>query len=130
MKNPIDTILDISMSYAVPRCLHVLAEIGVADALGDESATAADLAARTGADTGALPRALQLLAAYGVFERRDDSYAHTPTSRLLRTDHPQSLRSFVRWIGDRICWKSFEGLGHSVRTGEMAVNQVAPEARR
>jgi O-methyltransferase len=126
MQNPIDTVIEMSMSYAVPRCLHVLAEMGVADALEDEALTAADLAARTAADSGALARALQLLAAYGIFERRGDGYVHTPASRLLRTDHPQSLRSFVRWIGDPLCWKSFEVLGHSVRTGEMAVDQVTP----
>jgi O-methyltransferase len=126
MPSPLDTIIEMSMSYAVPRCLHVVAEMGVADALGDDAVTTADLAARTGAETGALARALQLLAAYGIFERREDGYAHTPTSRLLRTDHPQSLRSFVRWMGDTICWKSFELLGHSVRTGEASVNQVSP----
>jgi hypothetical protein len=35
MENPANTILDLSMSLIVARCLHVLAEIGVADAPGD-----------------------------------------------------------------------------------------------
>jgi len=126
MQNPADTILNVSMSYAVPRCLHVLAEIGVADALGDDPRTAADLAARTGADAGALARALRLVSAYGIFEARDDGYAHTPASRLLRTDHPQSMRSFVRWIGAPIDWQTFELLYHSMRTGQPAAEQVTP----
>jgi hypothetical protein len=114
------------MSYAVPRCLHVLAEIGVADALGDSPRTAADLAASTGVNGGALARALRLVAAYGIFEPHNDGYVHTELSRLLRTDHPQSMRSFVRWMGDPFCWKSTELLGHSMRTGEPAAEQVSP----
>jgi O-methyltransferase domain len=131
MENPANTILEVSMMYAVPRCLHVIAEMGIADALGDEPRTATDLAASTGANAGALARALRLVSAYGIFEPRNDEgehkgYVHTPASRLLRTDHPQSMRSFVRMIGSPIDWKGFELLGHSVRTGEPAVEQIAP----
>lgn len=126
MESPANTILEVSLSYAVPRCLHVIAEIGIADALGDNPCTAADLAASTGANAGALARALRLVSAYGIFEARSDGYVHTPASRLLRTDHPQSMRSFVRWIGAPIDWKSFELLGYSVRTGKPAAEQVTP----
>ncbi len=126
MENPANTILELCMSYAVPRCLHVITEIGVADALGDSPRTAAELAASTGADAGALARALQLVSAYGIFEARSEGYVHTPASRLLRADHPQSMRSFARWIGDSILWKSFELVGHSIRTGESAAEQVTP----
>ena len=126
MKDPADTILDVSMSYAVSRCLHVLAEIGVADALGDSPRTATDLAASTGANAGALARALRLVSAYGVFEQCNDGFAHTPASRLLRTDHPQSMRSFVRWTGAPIDWQSFELLKHSVLTGSPAAEQITP----
>jgi len=126
MGNPANTILEVSLSYTVPRCLHVIAEIGIADALGDNPLTAADLAASTGADAGALARALRLVSAYGIFEARSDGYVHTAASRLLRTDHPQSMRSFVRWVGAPINWKGFELLGYSMRTGKPAAEQVTP----
>jgi hypothetical protein len=41
--------------------------LGVADALQDEPATAADLASHTGANADALNRVLRLLAAHDVF---------------------------------------------------------------
>jgi hypothetical protein len=126
MQNPVDKILEVSLSYAVPRCLHVLAELGVADALDDNPRTAADLAAATGANEDALARALRLVSAYGIFESHNNGYAHTPASRLLRTDHPQSMRPFVRWIGSPIEWQSFELLNHSITTGKPAVEQVTP----
>ena len=126
MENPAGTILEVAMSFAVPRCLHVIAEIGVADALGENPRTAADLAASTGAHAGALEGALRLVSAYGVFEERDGGYIHTPASRLLRTDHPQSMRSFVRMLGLSITWKSFEALSHTIYTGESAAEQIMP----
>jgi hypothetical protein len=126
MRNPANEILEVSMMYAVPRCLHVIAEIGVADALGDDPRSAEDLAVSTGANAGALARAMRLVSAYGIFEPHHDRWAHTPSSRLLRADHPQSMRSFVRWIGAPIDWKSFELLSHSIRTGESAAEHVTP----
>ena len=101
MGNPAETILEVTMSYAVPRCLHVLAEMGIADALGDSARTAADLAVSTGANADALARALRLVSAYGIFERRNDGYVHTPASRLLRTDHP-SIHALFRSLDGRL----------------------------
>jgi O-methyltransferase domain len=118
------------MMYAVPRCLHVIAEMGVADALSDEPRTAEDLAASTGTNADSLARALRLLSAYGIFAPSNNSgpkgYVHTSASRLLRTDHPQSMRSFVRMIGSPIDWKGFELLDHSMRTGEPSTEQIMP----
>jgi O-methyltransferase len=129
MESPVATVLDICMSYAVPRCLHVIADLGVADALDDSPRTAAELAATTGADAGALARALRLVSAYGIFEMRSEGYVHTPASRLLRNDHPQSMRSFVRMLGFPMYSKSFELLSHSITTGKSAFEQVIPEGQ-
>ncbi|HUS05106.1 MAG TPA: methyltransferase [Bryobacteraceae bacterium] len=131
MPDPANTILEMSMMYAVPRCLHVIAELGVADALGDDPRTAADLASSTGANAGALARALRLVSAYGIFQQANDvegqkGFAHTPASRLLRTDHPQSMRSFVRMMGNTLNWKTFELLALTIRTGNPATEQVSP----
>jgi hypothetical protein len=129
MPEPVDTILEVCMSYAVPRCLHVIAELGVADVLGDSPQTAADLASRTGADPGALARALRLVSAYGIFEARSEGFAHTAASRLLRADHPESLRSYVRLVGFPMYWESFERLSDSIATGQATLKQVLPEGQ-
>jgi O-methyltransferase domain len=126
MQNPINTVLELSMVYAVPRCLHAIADLGVADALDDSPRTAGELAASTGTDAHVLARALRLVSAHGIFEARDGGYIHTPASRLLRTDHPQSLRSFVRMIGFPAYWRCFEPLTESIRTGESPSQKVIP----
>ena len=66
---PHEVIWNLTTAYVSSTCLHAVAELGVADQLGDEPMTAAALAARCKADPGALERVLQLLAAAGVFQR-------------------------------------------------------------
>src|SRR4029079_5528945 len=92
---PPQVISDLLHGHIGARCLHVVARLGVADALGDEPATVAALAARTGANADALERMLRLLCSYGVFAPSGDGIGHTPASRLLRADHPQSLRAYA-----------------------------------
>ena len=67
------------------RCLHVVAEIGVADVMGDEPVTTAELASACGVTSDALHRVLCLLTDHGVFSRDGDSFTHTPASQLLLT---------------------------------------------
>ena len=124
MNNPAEDVLRISMSHGLPRCLHAVAELNVADALGDSPRTAAELAKDTRTDPDALARVLRVLSAEGIFEARDGSWVHTPASRLLRSDHPQSMRSFVRMIGLNVFWRGFEYMEDSIRTGKSIQEKV------
>jgi hypothetical protein len=124
--SPIDTLLEISGSYALPRCLHVVADLKVADALDDAPSTARELAAAVGADADALGRVLRLLSAHGIFIADGDAFAHPPASQLLRTDHPQSMNAFVRMFGLPIFWMTQGALAESVRTGRVAAEDVHP----
>jgi hypothetical protein len=126
MNDPADRLLRISMSHGVPRCLHAVAELGIADALGESPRSSEELAKDTGTDAGALARALRVLSAEGIFEARDGAWGHTPASRLLRTDHPQSMRSFVRMIGLPVYWRGFEYFADALRTGESVQERVVP----
>lgn len=124
--NPFSTLQLIAGGYCLPRCLHVVADFGVADALGEDPMTAAELAVVVGADPDALGRVLRLLSTLGVFESRNGKFLHSPASRLLRADHPQSMRPFVRMFGVRFNWDTYAELEHSVRTGQPAGDKVTP----
>jgi hypothetical protein len=124
--NPRATLQQIASGYCLPRCLHIVADLGVADALGSAPRSAAELAVEVGAQPDALGRALRLLAAHGVFEIHGDAFRHSPASRLLRSDHPQSMRAFVRMIGRPIMWAIFGELEHTIRTGMPATDRVLP----
>ena len=125
--NPFATLTHTAGGYCLPRSLHVVADLGVADALGEEPRTAAELAAAVGAHPDSLGRVLRLLAAHGVFEIQGDAVRHSPASRLLCSDHPQSMRAFAQMFGLPVFWATFEAMGHSVRTGEPATTEVFPD---
>ena len=125
--NPVQTLLNLAGAYALPRCLHVVADLGVADVLDETPRTAADLAGALSADPDALGRVLRLLAAHGIFAVHGDAFTHTAASRLLRTDDPHSMRAFARMFGLRAFWDTQGALLHSVRTGRVAAQEVLPE---
>jgi C-methyltransferase len=125
-QQPHETIWRLATATVASRTLHVVAELGVADHVGDEPSSTKDVAAACGADPAALERALLLLAAHGIFERCGDGFAHTEASRLLRDDHPMSMRAFPRMMGLPSFTASFGRLEHSLRSGSPAFELVEP----
>src|SRR5690242_9069931 len=97
--------MNISMGFVLSRSLQVVAELGIADALDEEPRSIEALASATGTYAPALNRALRLLAAHGIFARRGALYVHTDASRLLRSDHPQSMRAWTRMQGIPALWR-------------------------
>lgn len=117
-----DIVLQLATAFWAPRCLHVVAELGVADHIDGEARSAAELAAAVGADPDALNRVLRLLVSYGIFDARGSGYAHNEASRTLRSDHPMSKRAYVRFSGNRTNWAAWGSLEKSVRTGKPAAH--------
>ena len=126
-KQPHEIVWTLTNAVIPSRSLHVVAELGVADEIGDEPVSVRELASRCGADADALDRVLRLLAAHGVFEPKDGGYAHTEASRLLRSDHPMSMRAFSRMMGLPVFAATFDRLEHSVRTGSPAIALIEPK---
>jgi len=119
LTDPAALVADLSRAHIAARCLHVIADCGAADAIGDAGATPAEIATHTGFDADALDRMLRLLAAHGIFVRTADGrYEHTAASRLLRTDEPGSVRSYVRMGGLPAFWDRFTELGQTAREGQ------------
>lgn len=118
--NPFSCIQELSAGYFASRCLHAVAELGVADAIGDEPMRIEALAAATKSNPDALSRVLRLLETHGVFNIKDGLVSQTPASTLLRSDHPTSMRDFSRMFGLTLNWRSAELLLDTIRTGEAA----------
>ena len=117
--SPRQHIMRFMGSVQVARAISAVAELGVADALADGPLTPDDLAARTGADAGALHRLLRLLASNGIFaEDEMGRFALTPAADPLRTDIPGSLRDSVRCAWQDLTWAAFGQILHTARTGQ------------
>ena len=119
-----ETVWSLTNAVVPAACLHVIAEIGVADRL-DEPTTVDDLAQRCSVDPAALDRVLRLLVSHGIFERDGVSYRHNDESALLRSDHPRSMRAFARMMGLPVFGKTWGALDHSLISGAPAIEQVA-----
>jgi len=125
---PHELLRDMTTGWVLTRSLQVVADLGVADALGDLPVPATDLASIAGAHPQALERTLRLLGAHGVFAiDAGGRVSHTPASRVLRDDHPRSLRPFVRMMGLPLMQGASEHFAHALRTGRPAVEIGAPD---
>jgi O-methyltransferase domain len=124
---PHESLWALTTAFVPCSCLHVVAELGVADYIADDPVAVEELAASCGADPIALDRILRLLETHGIFRRLPHgSYCHTDASRLLRSDHPKSMRAFTRFMGLPVMWNVFSNLDHSARTGRPAIELIEP----
>ena len=116
---PVIQLRELGLAAAGAAAVRAAARLGLADALGEEPAGAAELARAVNADPDTLQRLLRALACYGVFaEQPDGRYVHTGASRLLREDTPRSLKDMVLWGTEPWTWELWGHLDEAVRTGK------------
>lgn len=125
-QSPLLTVQYLICGYVISRCVHVLARLGVADVLDETPKTAAELAPLVGAQPEALYRVMRLAAAHDVFVQDGDTFRHSTVSRLLRRDHPQSLRPLTLMMGFDTIWDTLRELESSVETGVPAAAKTIP----
>lgn len=120
----IEQVLHLSMGYADARALWVVAELGIADLIGDGERSVEELASSANVLAEPLYRVLRLAASCGVVRETDPRrFALAALGRLLRSDDPDSMRDWVRMTGGPI-HDSFRDVLDSVRTGAPVFEQV------
>ena len=124
---PHELVWSLATEGFAARCVHVIADLGVADRIDDSPVSADELASACGVDADALGRVMHLLAAHGIFDQRSGRFGHTESSRLLRSDHPMTMRPFLQMMGLPIIWGSITELGHAVRTGRPSLEVLEPQ---
>ena len=111
------------------RLVAAVTELGLPDALAAGPRTAAELAAadNPGLDADAVFRVLRYLTSKGWFRvegggppGRDSRFALTTTGALLRADHPDGLRDWVRFAGSDWMADIWSHADHTIRTGQSA----------
>lgn len=120
-----ERMIQLATGFVFTAALQPVARLNIPDLLADGPLPVAELAAKTGSHADALYRVLRLLASAGVFaELPGKAFGLTPMSQLMRTGVPGSLRDFAVWIGNPFHFKVWGEMGHSVRTGQPAVERV------
>ncbi|MFC5183727.1 methyltransferase [Actinomadura harenae] len=123
--DPVLQLHELAYSLGVSAALTAAATLGVADAVGDGPVHVDALAEAVGAHPGALRQLMRALAGHGVFQ--EDSagrYGHTPLSRALRADAPNSRKPWVELAGADFAWRIWARLTDSIRTGEAVFPEI------
>jgi len=89
--DPVQLVGTLMSGFVDSRCVHVVANLGVADVVGEEPMPIARLAGELGVDAGSLTRLLRHLVTLGLFSIHGNGVAHNEASRLLRSDHQQGM---------------------------------------
>src|SRR5262249_640342 len=109
------------LSLWAPQSIHAAAALRIPDPLADGPRRADELAQAAGAHPGALYRLMRALVALELCTQTEDgAFALTPMGDYLRSDSPDSARSWALLMGGRYVWHGWEFLVDCVRTGQPA----------
>ena len=115
--DPVQLVGTLMSGFVDSRCVHVVANLGVADVVRKEPMPIAGVAAELGVDAGSLTRLLRHLVTLGLFSIHGNRVAHNEASRLLRSDHQQAMLPLVQMMALPLIWDSARHLEDAVRTG-------------
>jgi hypothetical protein len=114
-----EQVFQLCMGFLPAMSLNVVARLSIADQLATGPKHVDQIAAESQSNADALYRIMRALCTVGAFtEVAPRTFAQTPMSDLLRSDHPQSLRSFAIFFPDPLHFRLYANLMHSVKTGE------------
>jgi hypothetical protein len=109
----------------VSATLYTAASLGLADHLAAGPKSAAELAAVTGTHAPTLHRLMRTLAGLGILsEQQEQRFALTTLGEALKTGAPGCARSTLLAFGGQAFWRSWEGMLHSVQTGETGFEKI------
>jgi hypothetical protein len=114
------SVHDLVQSHRITAVIHAAAQLNLAEAIGNEAKSVAELARLVSADEHALRRLLVGLTTLGLCRQADgDRFAMTDLGRQLDETADPSFKDWVLFEGEMLA-QSWSGLVDSVRTGKTA----------
>jgi hypothetical protein len=111
--------------YRTTQMVYVAAKLSIADHLKAGPLSVKELAKLTSTHEDSLYRLLRTLAGLGVFAEEDGpAFRLTPMSNLLCSDAPGSLRVNAEVTGEPWMWRPWGHLMHSIKSGEVAFDNL------
>lgn len=122
---PAHHLLAMMFGTVQTHLIRVAAQLRLADLLKDGHKSIAELAEATGTDASALTRVMRALTDLGlVVETATRQFTCTSLGDLLRSDTPDSLRSYALLVGSEWLTRPWPNLLQSVQTGTSVFEQV------
>ncbi|MEH2500422.1 hypothetical protein V1294_006901 [Bradyrhizobium sp. AZCC 1678] len=114
------SVHDLVQSHRITAVIYAAAKLNLAEAIGGEAKSVAELARLVSADESALRRLLVGLSTLGLCRQADrDRFAITDLGRQLNETADPSFKDWVLFEGEMLA-QSWSGLIDSVRTGKTA----------
>jgi hypothetical protein len=113
-------LLDMTTGIVPAQIAATMAELGIAEVIGDRAMTASEVAERVGTDPDATQRLLRGASSYGLCKMHPDTGVVTLTrkGKALRSDDRESLREWAIYLGSRTALEACSGLAGSIQTNE------------
>ena len=122
---PYEVLFQMVIGKWISQALGTIVEIGVPDQLAKGARRCSDIAREAGVSEDGIYRLLRALASVGLFvESSGRRFKLTGMGQLLRSDHPESLAGYARFIAHDSTWRPWGQLGYSVKTGMPAFDHV------
>lgn len=119
-------VLDVTASLGGTHIAAALAELGIADAVGDRSMTAHQVCQQTGTDVHTTHRLLRAAVHYGLctMDRRTGAVKLTRTGKVLSSDHRVTLREWATYMARMSTVEAWAGLTSSIKDGSSSFSAV------
>src|SRR5258708_7609325 len=94
-------VLDLIEAFRRSKTMFTAVSLGVFDILADGPASAAAIAQRTNASTGALERLLDACAGLGLLDKQKDLYTNRPAAdAYLVRRSPQAMVGYIQYSNE------------------------------
>jgi SAM-dependent methyltransferase len=122
---PYEVLFEMVIGKWISQALGTVVELGVPDRLAKGARRCSDIAREAGVSEDGLYRLLRGLSSVGVFiEGADRRFKLTGMGHLLRSDHPESVAGYARFVAHDSTWRPWGQLAYSVKTGMPAFDHV------
>jgi predicted transcriptional regulator len=127
--HPGQAIMQLATGYMGTAALHAATKLGIPDILKSGPKSTSEIARACNANEDAVYRVMRALASAGVFaEGAPRTFALTPEGELLLSDRPDSQRSMVLWLGNKMHFDTYPELTYAMQTGNTVTEKVYGES--
>src|SRR5262249_422840 len=114
---PYNVLFDMVISKWITQALGTVIELGIPDRVAKGARRCSELARQVEVSEDGIYGLLRGLASAGLFvESADRRFKLTGMGQLLRSDHPESLAGFARFVAHDSTWRPWGQLAYSVKT--------------
>jgi O-methyltransferase domain/Dimerisation domain len=126
---PGEIIMQLGTGFIWTAALYAAAKLGIADILKSGPKSSSEIARAIDGNEDAVYRVLRALSSAGVFtETAPRTFALNGEGELLLSDGPNSQRSMVLWLGNKMHFDTYPELTYAMKTGNTVVEKVYGES--